>query len=111
MVLGSGRAATSSPSSPSAGVVFGDGLAILPEWVIVQGLLAEVPENLIAALAMASRASRASAIDEASVCPSRLGAFARRSISALKGPGLIPKKYNFVRFFVNIRSSLNRPLT
>src|ERR1700736_3985816 len=39
----------------NAGVVFGDGLAILPgigpfDRVIVQGLLAEVPENLIAAL-------------------------------------------------------------
>ena len=39
----------------NAGVAFGDGLAILPgigpfDRVIVQGLLAEVPENLIAAL-------------------------------------------------------------
>jgi protein-L-isoaspartate(D-aspartate) O-methyltransferase len=39
----------------NAGVVFGDGLAILPrigpfDRVIVQGLLAEVPENLLAAL-------------------------------------------------------------
>ncbi|HEX3497281.1 MAG TPA: protein-L-isoaspartate O-methyltransferase [Methylocella sp.] len=39
----------------NAGVVFGDGLAVLPgiglfDRVIVQGLLAEVPENLLAAL-------------------------------------------------------------
>ena len=39
------------------------------------------------------------------------GASAGRSIGALKRPGLIARKYNFVRFFVNIRSSLNRPLT
>jgi protein-L-isoaspartate(D-aspartate) O-methyltransferase len=83
----------------NAGVVFGDGLAILPEIgpfdrVIVQGLLAEVPENLIAALAEdgllvaarpdpetmsrqhVARIARngAGGIDETSVCPSRLQA-------------------------------------
>ena len=47
----------------NAGVVFGDGLAILPkigpfDRVIVQGLLAEVPENLIAALAEMGCSSR-----------------------------------------------------
>ncbi|HEX3495649.1 MAG TPA: protein-L-isoaspartate O-methyltransferase [Methylocella sp.] len=83
----------------NAGVVFGDGLAILPkigpfDRVIVQGLLAEVPENLIAALgedgllvaarpdfkAMTrqhvARIARngAGGIDETPVCPSRLQA-------------------------------------
>jgi protein-L-isoaspartate(D-aspartate) O-methyltransferase len=83
----------------NAGVVFGDGLAILRgigpfDRVIVQGLLAEVPENLIAALGedgllvaarpdpetMArqhiARIARngAGGIDETPVCPSRLQA-------------------------------------
>jgi len=81
----------------NAGVVFGDGLAILRgignfDRVIVQGLLAEVPENLIAALSedgliVAARPdpktmsrqhiariarNGAGGIDETSVCPSRL---------------------------------------
>ena len=50
--------------------------------------------------------------------PHRFADLARRAIAlplrcigALKGPGLIARKYNFVRFFANIRSSLNRPLT
>jgi protein-L-isoaspartate(D-aspartate) O-methyltransferase len=83
----------------NAGVVFGDGLAILPgigpfDRVIVQGLLAEVPENLIAALSedgllVAARPdpktmsrqhiariarNGAGGIDETSVCQSRLQA-------------------------------------
>jgi protein-L-isoaspartate(D-aspartate) O-methyltransferase len=83
----------------NAGVVFGDGLAISPkvgpfDRVIVQGLLAEVPENLIAALRedgllVAARpdpktVSRqyiaqiarngAGGIEETAVCPSRLQA-------------------------------------
>lgn len=83
----------------NAGVVFGDGLAILPgmgpfDRVIVQGLLAKIPENLIAALgadgllvaarpdlqAMSrqhiARITRNSAggISEIPVCPSRLQA-------------------------------------
>jgi protein-L-isoaspartate(D-aspartate) O-methyltransferase len=83
----------------NAGVVFGDGLAVLPgiglfDRVIVQGLLAAVPENLIAALGengllVAARPdpktmsrqhiariarSGAGGIDETSVCPSRLQA-------------------------------------
>jgi protein-L-isoaspartate(D-aspartate) O-methyltransferase len=83
----------------NAGVVFGDGLAILRgignfDRVIVQGLLAEVPENLIAALGedgllVAARPAPktmsrqhiariarngAGGIDETSVCPSRLQA-------------------------------------
>ena len=83
----------------NAGVVFGDGLALLPgigpfDRVIVQGLLAEVPENLIAALGedgllVAARPDPKTmsrqhiariarngtcGIDETSVCPSRLQA-------------------------------------
>jgi len=83
----------------NAGVVFGDGLAILRgignfDRVIVQGLLAEVPENLIAVLGehgllVAARPdlktmsrqhiariarNGAGGIDETSVCPSRLQA-------------------------------------
>jgi protein-L-isoaspartate(D-aspartate) O-methyltransferase len=81
----------------NAGVVFGDGLAILPgtgpfDRVIVQGLLAEVPENLISTfsedgLLVAARPdpktmsrqhiariarNGAGGIDETTVCPSRL---------------------------------------
>jgi protein-L-isoaspartate(D-aspartate) O-methyltransferase len=83
----------------NAGVVFGDGLAILPgtgpfDRVIVQGLLAEIPENLIATLGEngllvaarpdsktmtrqhVARIARndAGGIDETPVCPSRLQA-------------------------------------
>jgi protein-L-isoaspartate(D-aspartate) O-methyltransferase len=83
----------------NAGVVFGDGLAILPgigafDRVIVQGLLANIPENLIAALGEdgllvaarpdpktmsrqhIARIARNSAggIIEIPVCPSRLQA-------------------------------------
>jgi protein-L-isoaspartate(D-aspartate) O-methyltransferase len=83
----------------NAGVVFGDGLAILPkigpfDRVIVQGLLAEVPENLIAVLRedgklVAARPdpksmsrqhiaqiarNGAGGIDETPICPSRLQA-------------------------------------
>jgi protein-L-isoaspartate(D-aspartate) O-methyltransferase len=83
----------------NAGVVFGDGLTILPgtgpfDRVIVQGLLAEVPENLIATLGedgllVAARPdsktmtrqhvariarNAAGGIDEIPVCPSRLQA-------------------------------------
>jgi protein-L-isoaspartate(D-aspartate) O-methyltransferase len=92
----------------NAGVVFGDGLAILPkigpfDRVIVQGLLAEVPDNLIAALRedgllVAARpdpktVSRqhiaqlarngAGGIDETPVCPSRLQALLRGEALAL----------------------------
>jgi protein-L-isoaspartate(D-aspartate) O-methyltransferase len=91
----------------NAGVVFGDGLAISPEIgpfdrVIVQGLLAEIPENLIAAwrgwtarcgaarsqdhVAPAYRTDRAQrrrGIDETSVCPSRLQALLRGEALAL----------------------------
>ncbi len=83
----------------NAGVVFGDGLAISPkigpfDRVIVQSLLAEVPENLVAALGedgilVAARPdpkslsrqhiaqlarNGAGGIDENPVCPSRLQA-------------------------------------
>ena len=83
----------------NAGVVFGDGLAILPgigpfDRVIVQGLLAKIPENLIAALGedgllVAARPdpktmsrqhiariarNNAGGIIEIPVCPSRLQA-------------------------------------
>ena len=83
----------------NAGVVFGDGLASLPgigpfDRVIVQGLLAEVPENLIAVLGeegllVAARPdpetmsrqhiariarNGTGGIDETPVCPSRLQA-------------------------------------
>ncbi len=83
----------------NAGVVFGDGLASLPgigpfDRVIVQGLLAEIPENLIAVLdeeglLVAARPDSETmsrqhiariardgtgGIDETPVCPSRLHA-------------------------------------
>ncbi|MGH6810914.1 MAG: protein-L-isoaspartate O-methyltransferase family protein [Methylocella sp.] len=83
----------------NAGVAFGDGLAILPgtgpfDRVIVQGLLAIVPDNLVAALSedgllVAARPAHgtrsgqhiariarngAGGIDETPVCPSRLQA-------------------------------------
>ena len=83
----------------NAGVVFGDGLAILPgigsfDRVIVHGLLSEVPENLIATLGeegllvaarpdpktmtrqRIARIARngGGGIDETPVCPSRLQA-------------------------------------
>ena len=83
----------------NAGIVFGDGLAIAPsigffDRIIVQGLLTDIPENLIAALGadgllVAARpapgtASRqqiariarnaAGGLDETPVCPSRLQA-------------------------------------
>ena len=92
----------------NAGVVFGDGLAILPgigpfDRVIVQGLLAEVPENLIAALSedgllvavrpdpkFMSRQHIArialnggGGIIETPVCPSRLQALLRDEALAL----------------------------
>jgi protein-L-isoaspartate(D-aspartate) O-methyltransferase len=92
----------------NAGVVFGDGLAILPgigpfDRVIVQGLLAEVPENLIAALSedgllVAARPdlkfmsrqhiarialNGAGGIIETPVCPSRLQALLRDEALAL----------------------------
>ncbi len=57
----------------------------------------------------------AGGIDETPVCPSRLQSLLPGEALALEdslmGSGLIAKKYNFVRFFVTIRSSLNRPLT
>jgi protein-L-isoaspartate(D-aspartate) O-methyltransferase len=83
----------------NAAVVFGDGLALPPniglfDRIIVQGLLAEVPENLIAALGegglmVAARPARGSApgqhiaritrgeaggLDETPICASRLQA-------------------------------------
>jgi protein-L-isoaspartate(D-aspartate) O-methyltransferase len=82
----------------NAGVVFGDGLAILPgvgpfDRVIVQGLLAKIPENLIAVLGedgllvaarpdpktmsrqhIARIARNTGGIIEIPVCPSRLQA-------------------------------------
>jgi protein-L-isoaspartate(D-aspartate) O-methyltransferase len=81
----------------NAGIVFGDGLAILPnvgpfDRIIVQGVLTEIPENLIAALGqggvlVAARPGHKTAsgqriaricrnepggFDETLVCPSRL---------------------------------------
>jgi protein-L-isoaspartate(D-aspartate) O-methyltransferase len=92
----------------NAGIVFGDGLAILPsigsfDRIIVQGLLAEIPENLIAALAVeglivaarpspekptAQRIARITrnkegGLDETPVCPSRLQALLPGEAQAL----------------------------